>query len=727
MSWFEEQIRQRRVNDQEIFEDAVFEMASAVLGRNRAGRLNDERIVTQAAIDQVLKYYHFRPVEIPDRLKDEEERLEYALRTYGLMHRNVTLSGSWYREAYGPMMVRRKDDGLPVVLLPRMFGGYYWKEGSGPSVKVTKKTMKQFGEEAICFYKPLPLREIGIADLISYMKDCIDFSDWVVMILLTLMVTLTGMVIPQMTRFLTSFVIESGKTRILYYTAVLMISSLVAGQLFSLSRALMMNRIQLKTALSVEAAMMMRLMSMPVSFFKKFSSGELASRSGAINELCQLLLGNVLSLCLTAVVSLIYIRQIYVHAPSLVLPSLLIVAVTVLITYGTGHRYSQWARRQEMLVAKEAGVSYSLISNVKKIRLSGAEKRAFAKWAAAYKKSAELQYNPPLYFRLNPVINTAVSLGGTLLLYYLAARSSVTPSAFLAFSAAYGAMTGSFTALSDIAVTSARIRPILKMAEPILKEKPEVEQNRAIVTGISGNIEFSGVSFRYDEHMPYVIDNMDLKISQGEYLAVVGTTGCGKSTLIRLLLGFEIPEKGTIYYDNKDMHSLDLRSLRRRMGVVLQDGSLMHGDIFSNIAVSSPKLTVEEAWEAAELAGVADDIRAMPMGMNTIIAEGQGGISGGQKQRLLIARAIAPKPDLLLFDEATSALDNRTQKMVSNSLNSLNCTRIVVAHRLSTIKDCDRILVMDRGKIVEQGSYDSLLEKNGFFAKLVERQRIEAL
>ncbi|MBR2736913.1 MAG: ATP-binding cassette domain-containing protein [Firmicutes bacterium] len=727
MSWFEEQIRQRRVNDQEIFEDAVFEMASAVLGRNRAGRLNDERIVTQAAIDQVLKYYHFRPVEIPDRLKDEEERLEYALRTYGLMHRNVTLSGSWYREAYGPMMVRRKDDGLPVVLLPRMFGGYYWKEGSGPSVKVTKKTMKQFGEEAICFYKPLPLREIGIADLISYMKDCIDFSDWVVMILLTLMVTLTGMVIPQMTRFLTSFVIESGKTRILYYTAVLMISSLVAGQLFSLSRALMMNRIQLKTALSVEAAMMMRLMSMPVSFFKKFSSGELASRSGAINELCQLLLGNVLSLCLTAVVSLLYIRQIYVHAPSLVLPSLLIVAVTVLITYGTGHRYSQWARRQEMLVAKEAGVSYSLISNVKKIRLSGAEKRAFAKWAAAYKKSAELQYNPPLYFRLNPVINTAVSLGGTLLLYYLAARSSVTPSAFLAFSAAYGAMTGSFTALSDIAVTSARIRPILKMAEPILKEKPEVEQNRAIVTGISGNIEFSGVSFRYDEHMPYVIDNMDLKISQGEYLAVVGTTGCGKSTLIRLLLGFEIPEKGTIYYDNKDMHSLDLRSLRRRMGVVLQDGSLMHGDIFSNIAVSSPKLTVEEAWEAAELAGVADDIRAMPMGMNTIIAEGQGGISGGQKQRLLIARAIAPKPDLLLFDEATSALDNRTQKMVSNSLNSLNCTRIVVAHRLSTIKDCDRILVMDRGKIVEQGSYDSLLEKNGFFAKLVERQRIEAL
>lgn len=725
MSWFEEQIRQRRTNDQEIFEDAIFEMASAVLGKNRAGRLNDKRIVSQAAIDQVLKYYHFRPVEIPDRIIDEEERLEYALRPYGLMHRNVTLSGSWYRKAYGPMLVRRKEDGLPVVLLPRKFIGYYWKEGPDHNVKVNKKTMKQFEEEAVCFYKPLPLREIGISDLLTYMKNCIDYSDGMVILLLTLMVTLTGMVMPQMTSFLTGFVLESGKTGILWSTAVFMFCSLVAGQLFSLSRGLMMNRIQLKTALSVEAAMMMRLMSMPVSFFKKFNSGELASRCGAINELCQLMLGNVLSLCLMAVASLLYVRQIYEYAPSLAVPSLLIVTGILLVAFAAARRYSKWARKLEIFLSKESGVSYALISNIQKIRLAGAEKRAFAKWAEAYKKCAELKYYPPLFLRLEPVIAMAVSLSGTLLLYYLAADSKVSPSAFLAFNAAYGALTGAFTALSDIAFSSARIQPILKMAEPILKEKPEVEKNREMVTRISGNIELSGVCFRYSENMPFVIDNMNLKISPGEYLAIVGTTGCGKSTLIRLLLGFEIPERGSIYYDNRDMHSLDPRSLRRRMGVVMQDGSLMQGDIFSNIAVSSPKLTLEEAWEAAELAGVADDIRAMPMGMNTIISEGQGGISGGQKQRLLIARAIASKPDILLFDEATSALDNRSQKMVSDSLNSLECTRIVIAHRLSTIKECDRILVMDRGTIVEQGSYEDLLEENGFFAKLVERQRID--
>ena len=194
---------------------------------------------------------------------------------------------------------------------------------------------------------------------------------------------------------------------------------------------------------------------------------------------------------------------------------------------------------------------------------------------------------------------------------------------------------------------------------------------------------------------------------------------------MRLLLGFETPERGAIYYDGVDMSKLDLRSLRRRIGAVTQNGSLFQGDIYSNIVISAPHLTLDEAWEAAELAGIADDIKAMPMGMQTIISEGQGGISGGQKQRLMIARAVAPKPRILMFDEATSALDNKTQKQVSEALDRLKCTRIVIAHRLSTIKNCDRILVLDKGQILEDGTYDELIERNGFFAELVARQRLD--
>ena len=246
-----------------------------------------------------------------------------------------------------------------------------------------------------------------------------------------------------------------------------------------------------------------------------------------------------------------------------------------------------------------------------------------------------------------------------------------------------------------------------------------------MLTRLSGGIELNNVSFRYSENMPLIIDNLSLKIRPGQYVAIVGKTGCGKSTLMRLLLGFEHPQKGAVYYDGKDLERIDLRSLRRRIGVVMQNGKLFLGDIYSNIVISAPWLSQKDAWEAAELAGIADDIRRMPMGMNTVISEGSGGISGGQRQRLMIARAIAPKPKILMLDEATSALDNLTQKKISESLDSLKCTRIVIAHRLSTIKQCDRIIVLDHGKIIEDGKYDELIEKNGFFAELVARQRLD--
>ena len=225
--------------------------------------------------------------------------------------------------------------------------------------------------------------------------------------------------------------------------------------------------------------------------------------------------------------------------------------------------------------------------------------------------------------------------------------------------------------------------------------------------------------------MPLVLDNLSFIIEPRQYVAIVGKTGCGKSTLMRILLGFEKPQKGAVYYDGKDLEKLDLKSLRRKIGTVMQDGKLFSGDIYSNIVISAPWLTLDRAWEAAEMAGMAEDIKDMPMGMFTLISEGQGGISGGQKQRLMIARAIAPKPRILMFDEATSALDNITRKKVSESLDSLNCTRIVIAHRLSTIKNCSRIIVMDGGRIIEDGTYDELIKENGYFAELVERQKLE--
>ena len=724
MGLFDEQIRLRKKQDQETFEDSIFEMASVVVGMRGAGEMRDRRVVTKAAIDELLKYYGFKPVDIPRSIETTEDQLDYALKPHGLMYRPITLSEDWYRSSFGPILAFDKDSGLPVVLLPKKYGGYFWQGADGSEVTAGKATAERLSPEAICFYKPLPMKKIGIPDLISYMKDCLNWADLTVVIGLTLLVTGVGILVPHITKTLSGFVLESGNSIVLWSTALFLLCVLVSSQLLTASRELAMARIQTKVAVPMEAAMMARLMSLPTPFFRRFSAGELASRSGAVGKLCTLLLGGVFSTGVTAIISLLYINQVFSYAPALGFPALAVNLVMAAVTVLTGFLKMKEAREYMKGAAEESGISYAIISGIQKIKLSGAEKRAFAKWAKIYSSGAEIEYDPPLFLKISQAVTLAVSLLGTVWLYYLAAKSGVSPSAYLAFTAAYGTVTGAFTAFAGIATSAAQIQPILEMAEPILQAEPETAEGKETVTKLSGGIELSNVSFRYYDTQPYVINGLNLKIRAGEYVAIVGKTGCGKSTLLRLLLGFETPEKGAIYYDRKDLRSLDLGSLRRKMGVVTQDGSLFHGDIFSNITVSAPRLTLEDAWDAAEKAGIADDIRAMPMGMQTFISEGQGGISGGQKQRLMIARAIAPKPKILLFDEATSALDNKTQKQVSDALAGLDCTRIVIAHRLSTVKDCDRILVLEDGKIIEEGTYDMLIRKGGFFAELVERQRI---
>ena len=445
----------------------------------------------------------------------------------------------------------------------------------------------------------------------------------------------------------------------------------------------------------------------------------------SVSQLCSILLGMVMMTGLSSLVSLLYITQIFSFAAVLVIPSLLIILTTVFFSSAATIVQIQINRKQMDLAAKESGMSYAMISGIQKIKLVGAEKRMFARWLNHYSLEAELTYNPPLFIKLNSVITTGITLASNILIYYLSVKGGVDQSSYFAFMTAYGMVMGAFIELSGLALSSAQIKPILEMAEPFLNAEPETAEGKETVTSISGGVVMDHVSFRYSDDMPYILKDMSLNVAPGEYVAIVGKTGCGKSTLIRLLLGFEKPETGAIYFDGKDINSLDPGTLRRKIGTVMQSGGLFQGDIYSNIVITDPELTLEDAWEAAEKAGIADDIRRMPMGMYTVISEGQGGISGGQRQRIMIARAIAPKPKLLLFDEATSALDNKAQRQVSEALDKMGCTRIVIAHRLSTIRHCDRILVLDGGRIIEDGSYDELIAKDGFFAELVERQRLD--
>ena len=726
MGWFDRQIRQRMKSDQDVLEDSFVRLAGAVMGGRSAKQLEDRLLVVREALDEILKYYHCKAAEVPGGIKDPDEQMDYILRPLGIMTRPVKLEEGWYKDAFGPMMGFLKDGGAPVALIPHPLYGYRFRDVSGGRwIVLDKKIAALFEDDAICFYKPLPQKKLGIPDLLLYMKNCLSGRDYILIAAASLAVTLVGMFEPLISKVITGPVVESGNMTILISMMIFLLSAAVSAQLMDTVRSLLLGRISTKTSLQVESAVMMRVLSLPVSFFRKYASGDLSSRVSSVNSLCSMLVSQILSTGLVSLASLLYIGQIFTFAPMLVLPSVIIILSTVILGVVFSLMQMKLSEKIMKISAKETGMTYATVNGIQKIRLSGSENRAFSRWADLYARSAELQYNPPTILKLNSVFLSAISLVGNIVLYFFAVESGVSESSYFAFTMAYGQVMGAFSALSSIASSVASFRPILKMAEPILKTEPEITENKEVVTHVSGAIELDHVYFRYDDNTPYILKDLSLKISAGEYIAIVGRTGCGKSTLIRLLLGFEKPERGAIYYDGKDLSSIDPKSLRKKMGVVTQNGKLFQSDIFSNIVISAPQLTLDDAWEAAETAGIADDIREMPMEMNTMISEGQGGISGGQKQRLMIARAVAPKPNILIFDEATSALDNKTQKKISEALDSLECTRIVVAHRLSTIRNCDRILVIDNGAVIEDGTYDSLIEKGGYFAQLVERQRLD--
>lgn len=727
MSWFEEQLRDRERSDHADFTDAIDSIANAVMGTRLQEALNQNEIAG-SAIEEILKYYGCKrkTTVYPDGLQTIEERIEYTMRPFGIKSRKVTLDQGWYHHAVGAMLGTLKEDGSAVALIPGSISSYRLINiKTGERIKLNRKSEELLDKEALCFYKPLPQKALTMGDLLRFMMQQLNLSDIILYLFLMALATALGMLSPLFTKWLFSDVLDSGNLQLLISLAIFMICFSISSLCFNTFRSLINSRIEIKQDVAVQAAVMNRILSLPPSFFKDYSSGELSQRASYIQALCSTMYNTLGTIGLTSLFSLVYIGQIFAFTPSLVVPSLAITIATIILSLITTFTQIRITRKRMELSTKTSGLTYATITGIQKIKLAGAEKRMFSRWARQYAKEALLTYNPPTFLKLSETISLALSLIGTMILYALAVKSHVPISDYYAFNTAYGMVSAAFMSVISIAVTVANIRPTLELAKPILEAEPEIHESKENISELKGEIELSHVSFRYDESTPYVIDDLSLRINPGDYLVIVGSTGCGKSTLLRLLLGFETPQKGFITYDKKDINKIDPESLRRKIGVVMQDGKLFLGDIYSNIVITAPQLSLDQAWEAAEIASIADDIRAMPMGMNTMICEGQGGISGGQKQRLMIARAVAPKPSILMFDEATSALDNITQKKVSEAIDSLNCTRIVIAHRLSTIQHADRIIFLESGKIVEDGTYDELIAKNGHFANLVARQRLD--
>ena len=727
MSWLESQIETRARLDTELTERAYAELAMSVSGRDAVPAITvDDIEQTDGAIRTCLKYIGVEAGQVPDGATDEEQRIEWLCRPSGTMYRAVRLDQGWYKQAFGAML-GHLDTGTAIALLPQGTRGYYYLEpGSGRKVKVNAESAKRIAEDAILFYKPLPMKSLKLRDLAAFVLRSFNRADYQLVIIAALAAALIGLLPAWANQVAFGVVAPSGQARLILPIAALLVGVTVSSAIIGICRGLVMARISTKLDVTTAAATFARVLALPPSFFKEYPSGNLASRLGNTTRLAQTIASLLLGTGLTAVLALVYVVQIGAYTPSLALPALCVVLIEAVLTVLVTYANVGFEREMMQANAKLSGLVTALLNGIQKIKLAGAEERSFAKWAHGYAAYARAAYNRPAILRALPALVALVGLLGNILIYYLVGTSDITYDYYMAFNVAFGQATGAIMGLAESAGQFAQIRPMSESAAPILEATPEVAADRPPVTSLTGGIEVSGVSFRYSEDSPFVLWDLSFKVEPGEYVALVGKSGCGKSTIMRIMLGFEKPERGTVFYGPHDVQKVDLRSLRRHIGVVMQDGRLFMGNIASNITISAPTATLDDAWEAAEIAGVADDIRKMPMGMQTFVSEGGGGISGGQRQRLMIARAVCGKRKILMLDEATSALDNMTQKHVSDSLETLKCTRIVIAHRLSTVRHCDRILVVDDGRIAEEGTYEELIAKNGLFAELVERPQLDA-
>ena len=552
--------------------------------------------------------------------------------------------------------------------------------------------------------------------------------DLVRYILIGLLCTLIGLITPLVTKSFVDGIIPLAARNQAVQICILVFVCNISAMLGSLSKYLANLKMETRAGTDLEAAFMARLLKLPVGFFKKYSSGELASRIAAVSVIRKKSFNIVFTLLLNFIFSFVYIIQAKHYCPALAKTGIVLGLIPIFAGIITGVATYNLKETLTEIHGKIQGMLFQFFTGIEKLVNTNSEKRAYSRWAAAYENQIDKTYALNRFETTAAIINLIYPTVVSIAFYFvfgeailLGKKGNVSTGSFLAFLTAYSLFQTALLRFSEGFIEVRDLIPLVKRIKPIIEAQPENDDGKAEIKIEDGRVEVSHLRFRYSAESPLVLNDVSMKIEPGQFVAIAGSSGAGKSTLLRNLIGFEHAESGSIFYDDHDLNSLDLGMLRRQMGVVLQNDSVFQGTILQNI-IGTSGLDEEAAWEAARKVCLDKEIEALPMGMNTMILSGGKSLSGGQLQRLVIARAIIRNPKILIFDEATSALDNLTQQALTKSLEELKATRIVIAHRLSTIINADNIYVMKDGQIVESGNYNQLMKNKGWFAKLAERQ-----
>ena len=684
---------------------------------------------------------------LPPSKSEDLNRVNYVeaiCRTSKVRYRHVKLRFKWWLHDNGPLLAFFKGPGdgsgdmedRSVVLLPSnkgAFGQEIFHPAGGATRQLTQEDIDQLDEDALMFYRPYPDHATSFLDLGKWAAS--TFRGSLGLLLgISVLISLLGMLSPIFLGHIVDKAIPDGNVRMLWEMALCLLGVTVGSIAFSLGQGILTLRVKTGMTLHMQSAVLDRLLNLPLTFFKKFSSGDLLNRSMIISEISTDVSGVAIKGIFAGFSTGISILLLFYYSPKLAIIPLCFGALSCICSLYLGIKVRRAALEYERASGKLTGFLFQMVTSISKFRVAGVERLVFHEWSNRYAQQLDYLSRILSYNNWNKVINPAITLGSTILLYLMVVKlmgqsmasggaAVLTMGTFVAFNSAFGNFMMGVDSLSETAVDIIDSFAKQDIAMPIINATPELDNSKEDPGQLNGEIEVRNVSFRYSEDGPYILRDMSLEIHEGQFVAFVGPSGCGKSTLFRLLLGFEHPEAGSILYNNQDISGLDINSIRRQVGTVLQAAHISAGSMFENIS-GGLIITLDEAWVAARDAGLDEDINAMPMGMHTLVSEGGGNLSGGQRQRLLIARSLVSNPRILLFDEATSALDNRTQEIVSRSIARRKVTRLVIAHRLSTIEDADKVVVLNQGRIEQQGTFDALKSETGMFQRMISRQTI---
>ncbi len=701
----------------------------ASMNRSRRGRSGPAAGTDDATLEVCRKVAAAAGITVSEpsgggSLNDRLNPVERIALSSRFRTRVIKLDGRWWRENIGPLVGHRADTGEPVALLWRR-GRYEAVEAtSGERTRLGKAEAAGFEPRAVMFYRPLPEQGMPAWRLLlfSLRGTRLDLRN---LVLGGLVAVGLGALVPIATGTVLGTYVPNAENSLIVQTSLALVATSLVSAAFMLLQNTSILRMEGRIEATLQPAIWDRLLRLPTRFFAERSTGELASAAMGISTIRRVLSGISSIAVQSGTVGAVNLVLLLCYSVPLALTAIGMLIVIAAVFLAMGLWQLRWQRRLIELNNKLNNQAFQTLRGLPKLRVAAAESFAYAAWAREFARSRELQQRVGRIKNLITVVNAVYLPLCTLIMFVLLAgpaRGSLSTSGFLTFNTALTMLLTSVNQLTGALLSAAAVLPMFEQIKPVLDEVPEVRGGSTQPGELTGGIEARGLSFRYSDDGPLVLDDVSFRVRPGEFVAIVGASGCGKSTLLRLLIGFDRPTAGDVLYDGQDLSALDQSAVRRQCGVVLQNSQPFTGSILDCIC-GAEMFSLEEAWDAAEMAGLAEDIKAMPMGMHTVLSDGGGTVSGGQRQRLMIAQALIRRPRILFFDEATSALDNETQRVVSESTGKLRSTRVVIAHRLSTVMDADRVIVMSDGRVVQEGApADLLADTGGMFRELVRRQ-----